>query len=93
MTRTLEPKGVVFSTDVAGQLERRGSWYAMYEFNRDDGTLIQARSGRWMLQELEAAFCTLQPESVVVLSLTDRIHKSAVAELSQHQDLVMNRGT
>ena len=92
LTRILEPKGVVFSTDLAGQLERRGgSWYAMYEFDRDDGRLIQARSGRWMLQELEASFCTLRPESVVVLSLTDRVHESAAAELGQHQELIRNR--
>ena len=91
LTRTLEPKGVVFSTDLAGQLERRGSWYAMYELDRDDGTLIQARSGRWMLQELEASFCTLRPESVVVLSLTGRVHESAAAELGQHQELIRNR--
>ena len=43
MTRTLEPKGVIFYTDLAGQLQKRGSWYAMYEFNRDDGTLIQVK--------------------------------------------------
>ena len=55
--------------------------------------LIQARSGRWMLQELEASFCTLQSESVVVLSVTDRIHQSAVDELDQHQELIRNRET
>ena len=49
-------------------------------------------TGRWMLEELEASFCTLRPESVVVLSKTDFMHdKDAMAELGQHQELIRNR--
>ena len=45
-----------------------------------------------MLEELEASFCTLRPESVVVLSKTDFMHdKDAMAELGQHQELIRNR--
>ena len=45
-----------------------------------------------MLEELEASFCTLRPDSVVVLSKTDFMHdKDALAELGQHQELIRNR--